>query len=86
MKVFNKIALIAVVVAVITNPLSGSVILTGLDKGFRLIFLYGSPVNLAASVIIGAWIGWQLWITREKVEVPKKGTKTKKDGLKYELT
>ncbi len=85
MKVFNKITLGAMGVALVTNPLTGSVILEGLEKGFALVFKYGSPINLIASLIVCVWLVWTMWNSREQVSIPVKSKKTTKNAMKYEL-
>lgn len=80
MKLFNKVTLIAMGVALVTNPLTGSVILEGLERGFELIFKYGSPINLIASLIVALWLIWTMWASREQVKIPAKGKKTFKAG------
>jgi len=69
MKIVNKVALGSMGVVLITNPLTGQYILTGLEKAFTLIFVYGSPINLIASVIVCMWLIKQLWDTRDKPTV-----------------
>ena len=87
MKIFNRIALGAMGVVLVTSPLSGAVILTGLERGFQLIFQYGSPINLIASVIVAVWLMWQLWTSREQVKTaPKKSAKQNYKEQKYIAT
>ena len=80
MKIVDKIALGAVGVALITNPLTGQYILEGLDWGFQQIFLRGAYVNLVATVIIFIWVMGMLYRTRSQTKIPAKGKKTEKAG------
>lgn len=73
--------LIIVVLAIITNPLTSMLVIEGLVRG--IIFLsreLGVYLTLAASVYIAGMLGWNIWSTREKVNIPKKTDKTSKAG------
>lgn len=85
MGIFNKISLGAVVVILITNPASGQFIMDAIEKGFQLVFMYGSPINFAATGVVLAWILWNMWTSRTKTVIPPKTKKTKRDGMKYEV-
>lgn len=85
MKIFDKIALGALGVVVITNPASSQVILDGLDFVFKTIFQFGSPINFAASGVLIAYVLYKMWSGREKTNVPKKSQKTHKAGKFLEV-
>ena len=85
MKTIYKIMLGALGVIVITNPASGAVILDWLEIGFKLIAQYASPVNFLASGVLVVCIGYLIWDGRERTHVPKKGKKTSKANLEYEV-
>jgi hypothetical protein len=73
----NKVAMWALIVAVITNPVSGAYILWGLDYGFGLVFRYASPVNFVALGVVAGYILWKMWESRDVTNIPKKTAKTK---------
>ena len=75
----DKVAMIAVLVAIVTNPLTGQYILQGLEWVFTQIFAYGSPINLAASVVIAVYVASKVF-KGYKTNVPPKSAKTQKAG------
>lgn len=77
MRVFDKIAMGAIGVILVTNPASSQGILDGLDAIFKVIFQFGSPLNFVASGVIVIYIGFKIWDGRERTHVPKKNAKTK---------
>lgn len=81
----EKTGLVLIVATILTNPLTGQYVLTGLDMLFQLFFVYGSWVSLAASVYIVGLILWYMYQSREVVNIPSKKHKTQKTG-KYITT
>lgn len=72
MKIIDKVGLGAVVVALITNPLTGQYILTGLDIIFEWIFKHGTYINLAASIVVLVYIIYKMYQSREVINIPEK--------------
>jgi hypothetical protein len=80
MKTLDKVVMGAVLVAVITNPVSGGYILEGLEYGFGWIFRYASPVNFLALGIVALYIAVKMWESRDTTKIPAKTKKTKSAG------
>lgn len=80
MKVIDKVAIASMGVILITNPASSQFILDGLDYIFQQIFIHASPINFVASGVMIVYIGYKMYATRERVNVPKKSAKTLKAG------
>lgn len=85
MKITNKIAIGAVGLLVLTNPLVAAQVDIVLSMAFSLIMQYSGYVSAVALVYLVT-----LFVVREKrkspLKVPKNGTKVKGSGLKYELS
>lgn len=89
MKVRNKIAvperilLVLMVLAVISNPLSGQYILSsaqqGLDWVFTQMFIYSYVPMCVFGAYALLYCGFR-YARMERVNVPKKGAKTQKAG------
>lgn len=75
----DKVSLMLLVGAILTNPLLGQYVLTAMDFAFRALFSIGAYVTLVA-------VGWMLvllavqYVKSERLNIPSKTAKTNKAG------
>ena len=80
----NKGAVIAVIVLIITNPLSGQYIWIGLEAMFTWIFQQSGYFSAVGTLYMMGFISHNMYKNRERVKVPSKSKKT--EAQKYLLT
>jgi len=80
----NKGAVIAVVVLIVTNPLSGQYIWIGLEAMFTWIFQQSGYFSALGTLYMMGFIAHNMYKNREQVKVPGKSKKT--EAQKYLLT
>lgn len=76
----EKIGLLLMVAAIVTNPITGQYVQLAIEILFSQLFLFGAYVSLVAGVYISGLLLWQMWATREKVNIPAKKQKVAKAG------
>lgn len=76
----EKVGLVFITAALVTNPLTGQYVQLAIEMLFTQLFLFGAYVSLAAGIYIAGLLLWQMWATREKVNIPAKNQKAPKAG------
>lgn len=78
------IGIILALAGSITNPLTGSWIMVGIENGFQYMFRHGAWISLAAGAY---WIifGSVLYLKSSRLNIPSKTAKTKKAGEFIEI-
>jgi len=74
----ERIGLALIVIALLTNPLSGQYVMLGVDKLFQYAFIY---VGAIATIVAGAYVVLlMLWYNFQasRIKIPHKGKATKK--------
>lgn len=79
----EKVALLLTVAMLVTNPVTGQYVQIAMELAFNQLFLIGSYVSLVAGVYICGLIAWNMYASREKVNIPKH---SKGKAGKYILT
>jgi hypothetical protein len=79
----EKIGLLLIGAALITNPLTGQYVQLAVELAFSQLYLVGAWVSLIAGAYACGLIAWYMYTSRDKVNVPKHGTKP---AGKYILT
>lgn len=79
----EKIGLLLVLAALVTNPLTGQYILDGLELLFTQFFLFGPWVSLVSGIYVCGLIAWHMYSSREQVHIPRTH---KKSAGKYIAT
>ncbi len=74
-KNINKLWLIAVLAAIVTNPLTGQYVQLAIELAFAQLFMLGDEVSLVAGGFTCGMIVWNMWNSRDRVNIPKHGNK-----------
>lgn len=71
----EKLGLLLVVAAIVTNPLTGQYVLEALEMLFTQFFRAGAYVSLASGIYVCGLLAWHMYQSRERVNIPKVGNK-----------
>lgn len=67
----EKVALLLVLAAIVTNPLTGQYVQLGIELLFTEFFRIGAWVSLVSGIYVCGLMGWHIWSTRDRVNIPK---------------
>lgn len=79
---YQRTAIIAALLLLLTNPVSGQYALKGLNYLFDWIFTYGSYISLVAVVYLAIFLSVREW-KNSRVNIPSKAESKQKPQQKY---
>lgn len=79
----EKIGLALVSAMLLTNPVTSQFVELTIEKVFNRLVMVGAYVTLAAGIYAVGYMAWNIWDSRERVNIPKH---SKGKAGKYILT
>ena len=81
----QKTLTVLIAATILTNPLPNQYIIEGVEW---LLFnsVVAAPFTIITLTVYVVFIGGMAYADRERINIPKKSNKSKKSGMKYEVT